>query len=253
MARIARVVVPDLPHHVTQRGNRRERVFFEDGDYGYYLHLVSTAARRADTAIWAYCLMPNHVHFIMTPSSPDGLRATFAEAHRRYTSVVNSRRGQTGHLWQGRFASTVMDERHLLAAARYIAMNPVRAGLAPRAADWRWSSVGAHLAGRDDRAVQVAPLLERVGDFAEFLDEPSDEAAVLALRASSSTGRPAGAPDWVARLEAQAGRRLTPGRRGPKPRPRAEPDQPRLSGDGYYGDSLLNSDPASATSGPHPS
>ncbi len=103
MARLARVVIPGLPHHMTQRGNRRERVFFEDGDYQFYLELVSAAARRSATAtaIWAYCLMPNHVHFIMTPTDPDGLRRTFAEAHRRYTARIHAREQWTGHLWQG--------------------------------------------------------------------------------------------------------------------------------------------------------
>lgn len=135
MARLARVVAPGLPHHITQRGNRREQVFFCDEDYQVYLDLIGAAARRSGTAVWSYCLMPNHVHFIMAPADADGLRATFAEAHRRYTGRINARRKQTGHLWQGRFSSTVMDERHLLAAARYVPMNPVRAGLVAQAAD----------------------------------------------------------------------------------------------------------------------
>jgi len=91
MARIARVVVPGLPHPVTQRGNRREPVVFEADDYRLYRRLGATAARRAGTAVWAYCLMPNHVHLIVTPADEDGLRATFAEAHRRYTGAINAR------------------------------------------------------------------------------------------------------------------------------------------------------------------
>src|SRR5579884_2515935 len=136
MARLARVVVPGVAHYVTQRGNRREPVFFGDDDYKAYLELIAAAAVRSGTEVWAYCLMPNHVHFIMTPSDEDGLRATFAEAHRRYTARIHARLKVTGHLWQGRFSSTPMDERHLMAAARYVPMNPVRAGLAARAADW---------------------------------------------------------------------------------------------------------------------
>jgi putative transposase len=150
MARIARVVVPGLPHHVTQRGNRREPVFFEAADYRLYRRLVAAAARRAGTAVWAYCLMPNHVHLIVTPADADGLRATFAEAHRRYTGAINARFRWTGHLFQGRFGAVVMDEPHLLAAARYIALNPVVAGLVRRAEDWPWSSTRAQLAGEDD-------------------------------------------------------------------------------------------------------
>ena len=218
MARLARVVLPDLPHHVTQRGNRREPVFFADEDYRAYLELISAAARRSRTQIWAYCLMPNHVHFVMTPSDPDGLRNTFAEAHRRYTGRIHARLRCTGHLWQGRFSSTAMDERHLIAAARYVPMNPVRAGLAPRAEDWRWSSARAHLAGRDDGVVTVQPLLDRIEDFAGLLETPDDAAAVAAIRRSRTTGRPVGAEDWIQALEQATRRPLAPAKRGPKPR-----------------------------------
>jgi putative transposase len=136
MARIAAVVVPSVPHHVTQRGNRRQEVFFKADDYRWYRRLIGAAARRAGTAIWAYCLMPNHVHLIVTPADEDGLRATFAEAHRRYTGNINARFRWTGHLFQGRFGAVAMDEEHLLASARYIALNPVTAGLVTRAEDW---------------------------------------------------------------------------------------------------------------------
>jgi putative transposase len=131
MARIARVVVPDLPHHVTQRGNRREPVFFGAEDYRLYRRLIAMAARLAGAALWAYCLTPNHVHLIVTPADGDGLRATFAEAHRRYTAAINARFHWTGHLFQGRCGAVVMDELHLLAAARYIALNPVVAAGEP--------------------------------------------------------------------------------------------------------------------------
>ena len=104
------MVVPGLPHHVTQRGNRREPVFFGAGDYQLYRQLIAAAARHAGAEIWAYCLMPNHVHLIVTPTNQDGLRATFAEAHRRYTGAINARFQWTGHPFQGRFGAVVMDE-----------------------------------------------------------------------------------------------------------------------------------------------
>src|ERR1700751_4398403 len=129
MARIARVVVPGLPHHVTQRGNRREPVFFGAGDYQLYRQLIAAAARRAGAEIWAFFLMPNPVHLIVTPADADGLRAAFAEAHRRYTGAINARFRWTGHLFQGRFGAVVMDEAHLLAAARYLALNPGGRGI----------------------------------------------------------------------------------------------------------------------------
>jgi len=139
MARIARVVAAGLPHHVTQRGNRRQPVFFGDDDYKAYRALLAEGCRAAGVAIWAYCLMPNHVHLILVPSDADGLRAALGEVHRRYTRQVNLREGWRGYLWQGRFASFPMDESYLLACARYVELNPVRAKLVRRAADWRWS------------------------------------------------------------------------------------------------------------------
>lgn len=218
MPRLPRLVLPGLPYHVTQRGNRRERTFFEDGDYALYRDLLGDAARRAGTAVWAYCLMPNHVHLIVVPADADGLRRTFADAHRRYTGFINARHRWTGHLWQGRFGAVAMDEAHLAAAARYVALNPVRAGLVERAGDWPWASTRAHLAGEDDELVEVAPLLDRYGDFAAFLGGAEDEQATRALRASEISGRPIGSADWIAGLEARSGRSLAPGRRGRKPR-----------------------------------
>lgn len=105
MARLARLVIPGLPYHVTQRGNRRQQTFFGDGDYALYRDLLAAAAERAQTRVWSYCLMPNHVHLIVVPSHADGLRQTFADAHRRYTGFINARHRWTGHLWQGRFGA----------------------------------------------------------------------------------------------------------------------------------------------------
>jgi len=225
MARLARTVIPGLPHHVTQRGNHRQAVFFGDDDYAAYRDLIAAAARRAGAQIWAWRLMPNHVHFIITPSDADGLRAVFAEAHRRYTARIHARLNLTGHLWQGRFSSTAMDERHLLAAARYVPMNPVRAGLCATAADWAWSSARAHLTGLDDGITLRAPLLDRIGDFAGLLAGAEDEAAVRAIRRSRTTGRPVGSEAWVKALEAATGRPLAPMRRGPRPNAPASAEQ----------------------------
>jgi len=219
MARLARLVIPGVPHHVTQRGNRRERTFFGDGDYRAYLDLLAESSAKAEVEVWAYCLMPNHVHVIMTPADPDGLRRAFAETHRRYTGRINARHQWTGHLWQGRFGSVAMDEPHLAAAVRYVTLNPVRARRPERAEDWPWSSVHAHLAGRDDRLVKVSPVLDRVGDFAAFLGEAFDEEIGHGpLRRAETTGRPLGDEAWIADLERLTGRVLTPRKRGPKPR-----------------------------------
>jgi len=217
MSRLARLVIPGYPHHVTQRGNRRAQTFFEDGDYALYESLLHEAAEKAAAEIWCYCLMPNHVHIIIVPSDGDGLRRTFADAHRRYTGYINARMRVTGHLWQGRFGSVVMDEEHLAHAVRYVSLNPVRAGLVERAQDWPWSSAKDHLQGRDSELVKVAPVLKRYGDFAAFLDEEKDVSdAFRALRQSETTGRPLGADGWVEKLEILTGRQLKPQKRGPK-------------------------------------
>jgi putative transposase len=213
MSRLPRIVVPGHPRHVTQRGNRRSRIFFEDGDYALYIDLLSEAAFKAKTAIWCHCLMPNHVHLIAVPSDKDGLRNTFAEAHRRYTGCINTRSRATGHVWQGRFGSVVMDEN----AVRYVSLNPVRAKLVTHAHDWPWSSVAAHLAKQDDKLVNVAPILERYGDFAAFLvDATDDEPGFMRLRQSETTGRPLGGEAWMEELEKITGKILKPQKRGPK-------------------------------------
>jgi len=218
MARLARAVAPGLPHHVTQRGNRRQTVFFSDADYAAYRALVAEHCAAAGVAVWGYCLMPNHVHLILVPPEADALRRALGEAHRRYTRRVNLREDWRGYLWQGRFSSFVMDERHLLAAARYVELNPVRAGLARRARDWPWSSARAHLAGKDDALVAAAPLLALAPDWTAFLAEGLDEDNLEALRRHARTGRPLGSERFVEGLEALLGRSLKPGKRGRRPR-----------------------------------
>lgn len=214
MARLARIVIPGIPHHVTQRGNRRLPVFFEDADYETYLALLREWCAKADTQIWAYCLMPNHVHLILVPPDEGGLRAALGEAHRRYTRHVNAREDWRGYLWQGRFSSFPMDEEYLVACARYVELNPVRAKLARRPGDWRWSSAKAHLEARDDGIVSVAPLLDRVPDWPAFLAEDGGEATLRAVRRHGRTGRPLGSDRWLEKMEVLTGRALKPGKPG---------------------------------------
>ena len=216
MARLARVVVPGVPHHVTQRGNRRQKVFFGEDDYRHYRSLLAAGCAAAQVEVWAYCLMPNHVHLILVPRTADGLRAALGETHRRYTRHVNLRQGWRGFLWQGRFASCPLDEPHLLAAARYVELNPVRARLAPQARGWPWSSARAHLRGADDELVRVTPLLELAPEWRGFLAEGLSEADGQAIRAGERTGRPLGSPRFIARLERRLDRPLARRKPGPK-------------------------------------
>ena len=217
MARIARVVAVGEPHHVTQRGNRRLKTFFSKGDYSAYVRLMAEWCGRCGVEIWAYCLMPNHVHLIAAPESETSLSRAIGEAHRRYTRRINSRRGWRGHLWQERFASFPMDEAYLLAAARYVELNPVRARLAAEPEAYPWSSAAAHLSGRDDGLVKVGPLLALVDDWGEFLASGLSDEEGEALRQHERTGRPLGSERFVTRLEKTLKRILRPQKRGRKP------------------------------------
>jgi putative transposase len=217
MARLARVVAPGIPHHVTQRGNRGLKTFFGNEDYQTYLALMAENCASAGVEVWAYCLMPNHVHLILVPQDPDGLRRALGEAHRQYTRRVNLREQCIGHLWQERFRSFPMEDAHVLDAARYVELNPLRARLVRRLERWRWSSARAHLDGCDDTLVKVAPLLEQVPDWKNFLDGGLDDESLNTIRRHVRTGRPLGSDGFLERLEAQLDRPLKPGRRGPKP------------------------------------
>jgi len=218
MARLARLVIPGLPHHVTQRGNGRAQTFFCDDDYRLYHDLLAEACHEAKVEVWAWVLMPNHVHLVLVPAEADGLRCALARTHRRYAGHIHEREKRTGHFWQGRFGAVAMDEAHLAAAARYIALNPVRAKLVTRAQDWPWSSVHAYLTGRDDGLTMTRPLRDRFPNFADLLDLGPDEAAFTRLRRSETIGRPLGDEAFLHALEAGTGRTLKPGKRGPKPR-----------------------------------
>ena len=216
MARLARVVVPGMPHHIIQRGNRRQQAFFCDADYHTYLELLHEWCTSCNVEIWGYCLMPNHIHLLAVPGDAAGLRRAIGEAHRRYTRQVNFRERWRGHLWQGRFGSFVMDVPYLLAAARYVELNPVRAGLVRRAGDYPWSSARAHLDRADDVLVKVAPLLKRMPDWAAFLNSGPSVAELTNMRQHERTGRPLGAGNFLEKLETQLGRVLRRIKPGPK-------------------------------------
>jgi putative transposase len=211
MSRIARVVFPGVPHHVTQRGNRRAEVFFSDQDRHRYLILLDEYARKHALDIWAWCLMTNHVHFVVVPDRADSLAATFKSVDMRYSQYINRTQGLTGHLWQGRPYSCPLDETHLWAAVRYVERNPVRAGLVDQAEDWPWSSAAGHAGLRKDAIVSGS--LERrpvVSDWRQWLHEDDDDATLERIRRRTRSGRPAGSPTFVVSLEGLAGRRLEP-------------------------------------------
>jgi putative transposase len=225
MARLSRIVIPSVPHHVTQRGNRRLPIFFSDEDRSAYLALIAEACAAHGTVCLGWCLMDNHVHLILVPASEDGLRATLGEAHRRYSRRINFREGWRGYLFQGRFASYPMDDAHLMTAIRYVENNPVAAKIVARAEDWGWSSAPSHIAGKrvaGDPLTDVVALGRHVRNWRALLrvglEAMEDLASAEAIEARTRTGRPLASLEWIAEAEAAMHRTLAPQKRGPKPK-----------------------------------
>jgi putative transposase len=172
----------------------------------------------AGVDIWAYCLMPNHVHLVVVPGEGDSLARLFRQVHRRYSRYINFREKWKGHLWQERFHSFVMDEQYLLATVRYVELNPVKAKLCLRPEDWLWSSAKAHMLNRIDEVVNVAPMLDRVGDWQGYLLSDPTEIDPVAIQKHTGSGRPAGGEGFLEHLESVVGRPLKKVKPGPKPR-----------------------------------
>lgn len=217
MARMARVVVPGVAHHVTQRGNRRGDVFFSDADKRHLLGLLGEYSRDCGLEILAYCLMTNHIHIVAVPERENSLARVLKPVNLRYAQYVNHIQGWCGRLWQERFFSCPMDSRHTLMAVRYVEQNPVRAGLANRAEEYCWSSAAGHTGGRVDPLLSDSlGLLSGVGNWTEWLREGEDEERLARLRMYTRTGRPLGADAFVSQMEKLTHREL-------RPRPRGRP------------------------------
>ena len=232
MARIARIVIPGAWHHATQRGNAQQQVFFRDEDRGLYLALLRRYTGRYAVRITGYCLMSNHVHIVAAPADSQGLARALGRTHNDYARWLNIQRRTTGHLWQNRYYSCVLDERHSWEALRYVELNPVRAGLVADPAEWRWSSASAHLAGRDDDGlIDLSEWGENWGpaSWRNALDLGLNDAALAErIREATRTGRPAADAARLPELERETGRRLRPAKRGPKPRSIADGAQLEL-------------------------
>ncbi len=209
MARISRVVASGYPHHITQRGVRSIPIFQTESDRRAYLDYMSQELNRFGVEVLAWCLMTNHTHLIVVPNDAAVLARAIGEAHRRYTRMKNFSDGVRGYLFQGRFGSCVLDERHLLAAARYVELNPVNAGMVKEAMDYPWSSARFHLGvSQSDALVNDKSLLGLVQNWAEYLnvrDEPSIQTTLLR---GIRTGRPTGSDQFVNLIEKITGRDL---------------------------------------------
>jgi putative transposase len=207
-----------VPYHVTQRGNRRERVFFDDSDRQAYLNFLGHYSERHSLEVLAYCLMDNHVHLVVVPATVASLRRALKPVHLLHAQRINLRRDWCGHLWQDRFFSSALDERHLWTAIRYVELNPVRAGMIARAESYGWSSAAAHCGLRSDRILskqsEWCRLLGRVADWPAWLAEAVDSASQASLRENTRKGLPTGSKEFVRSVEQETGRILTRPSRG---------------------------------------
>jgi putative transposase len=192
MPRAARIIIPGVAHHVTQRGNRQQKIFFSDDDRRAYIQILAAALKRSDTRCLAWCLMDNHIHLMLVPEHVDGLRASLSSTHTTYAQRINQREQMTGHLFQGRYASFAMDDGHMMVAARYIENNPVTAGIVKSAEDWRWSSARAHIDQRDDGLTDWNAVGQHVPNWRSMLVDGLEAGALVELHLK--TGQPLGKP-----------------------------------------------------------
>jgi putative transposase len=216
MPKFPRLVVPGYPHHVTQRGVRKQQTFFEREDYLAYVDLIQRQKLEAGVDVWAYCLMPNHIHMVVVPYDVQSLSKLFQSVHHRYARWVNAKHEWRGHLWQERFYSVVMDERHALAAMRYVELNPVRAGICSAPASWEWSSARGSLGLKSDSLLDESEVRRLIPDWSSFLHENSSEDEIVSIRSQTQIGRPTGNDNFIDDIEQKTGRRVR--RRNPGPR-----------------------------------
>ena len=212
MPRLARTVIAHVPHHITQRGNRREDIFFTDEDREMYLAWLKDYSQRHDVAILAYCLMSNHIHLVAVPGTEEALQAVLKPLHMRYAQRLNRQRGWKGHVWQGRYFSSPLDQAYLWACLRYVERNPVRARVVRKAENYRWSSAPAHCNLRHDDVLTAEPAwlkqLRQVDDWSSWLAQGDAPAELAVIRRHVEKGLPCGAKTFIETLERLAGRDL---------------------------------------------
>ena len=228
---MARVAAVGVAYHITQRGNARRKVFETQNDRLVYLSLLREQARLHQLSLLGYCLMSNHVHVVAIPHRPDSMARALLHSHGRYASYLNTCQGASGHVWQGRYYSCPLDERHLWAALRYAECNPVRAALLTAPEDYSWSSAAAHCSGEDRQHILDLELWRYYWtppDWRYFLHAAvagEQEREAGEIRAHTHTGRPLGSSGFVQDLERELGRSLAPRKGGRKPKPIPDPGQ----------------------------
>ena len=205
MPRLARIVFAGIPHHITQRGNRRADVFFDNADRARYLKLLKEYALIHEVEILAYCLMRDHVHIIAVPRLSDGLQRVLKPLHMRYAQAINRRHGWSGHLWQGRFFSRPLDDEYLWFCVRYVERNSVRAGIVERAEDYLWSSAAVRCGLRSDAMITANSthwaVFEHITNWSAWLAEEEESRRLEIVRRNIHQNLPCRSGTFVEHLE----------------------------------------------------
>jgi putative transposase len=219
MARQARIVIPNTAHHITQRGNRGDFIFFEKEDYKTYLDILNEQCLKLGVSLYSYCLIPNQVHFIAEPSEAQNLSRAIGETHRRYTNIINKRQGWTGHLFQNRFFSYACDEQYMIRAARYIETLPVTLKLTPHPQNYLWSSAKSRIRiNQNNNIIKPFSGFQTINNWEDFLMRPMNESEINMIQLHLQTGRPRGSNMFLDTIERQIGRSVRPKKRGRKPK-----------------------------------
>lgn len=219
MPRIARIVGAGYPHHIVQRGNNREEVFTDRGDYKKYLSFLSKYSEEKEAAVLAYCLMPNHVHLLVRPYKEEVLAKMMQGVTLCYTQYFNKKKERTGRLWECRYHSTVVDgDSYLWTVSKYIENNPVRAGMVKRPEDYPYSSAKAHILGRKDPLLKD-PIFDRteLNEYRRFIQSEEDKKTLEEIRKQTRLGKPLGNEGFLKTLSERLGYSLS---FRPKGRPR---------------------------------
>lgn len=221
MPRRPRLILPGFPHHVTHRGNRRAAIFRDVSDRDFYLARFKKYADRYGVRVYSYSLMPNHIHHVSVPDTPDALSSCLRDLHGVYADHFNLKYGLSGHLWQERFFACILDDAHLWNAVRYVETNAVRAHLADRAQDYPWSSARAHCGLGQDRLLDPDfPPEGLILDWSEWLASGLEDAEIEAIRSATRKGVPYATEPFIKEMERISGVRLLPRKNGRRRRPK---------------------------------
>ncbi len=209
MPRIARVVVAEVPYHVTQRGNYRQNIFEDDEDRAKYMELFMEYKEKHGLKLYAWCLMDNHVHFVIEPSTEKTLGLVFNGVNMRYSQYFNRKRGAYGHLWQGRYFSCALDSDHVYEALRYVELNPLRAGMISKIDGYKWSSAKMRITGKGKFPLDDVSAYVEIENWRAYLKEKAADEVLLSIRNCTKTGRPLGGAKFIKKIERLSGRTIS--------------------------------------------